>query len=321
MKIFKFNDEPSAKGISKEEAEKYSKIDSNTSIEQQFEESRSRERMHEKTSIIQERERGKMIRKKLDEMFPDIEYLPPLECSKQSITTYGEKSEERERQKKRESSIFAVQYLKEAQIPISPKESEERFFNEASEGVLEIKILTPKKKLETKIDVSNLFKLVAAESKPVMTQSQLLAQALLNTTPLIQQLPQRQPVVNNTNASKKYSSVDEMPKPPNYKTVPCRLFHSSVGCTRGEYCHFVHNPQFAGREIPINDAPKKRPQYNPQGYNGMMPFHPMMANMGGPEVMMYPPEMFQPGMMYGPPPSSYFIRPPQNNNADYDKRK
>ena len=39
-------------------------------------------------------------------------------------------------------------------------------------------------------------------------------------------------------------------KPQNYKTVPCRLFHSLVGCTRGESCHFIHDLQFSGRETP-----------------------------------------------------------------------
>jgi hypothetical protein len=39
-------------------------------------------------------------------------------------------------------------------------------------------------------------------------------------------------------------------RPPNYKTVPCRMFHSSVGCSRGEGCHFIHDLQYAGRETP-----------------------------------------------------------------------
>jgi len=56
----------------------------------------------------------------------------------------------------------------------------------------------------------------------------------------------------------KYTSVEEMPKPANYKTVPCRLFHSSVGCSRGEYCHFIHEKEFAGREIPANELQKRR---------------------------------------------------------------
>ena len=39
-------------------------------------------------------------------------------------------------------------------------------------------------------------------------------------------------------------------KPNNYKTVPCRLFHSPIGCTRGDNCHFIHDYNFAGVETP-----------------------------------------------------------------------
>eukprot|EP01017_Pseudomicrothorax_dubius_P045484 TRINITY_DN7868_c0_g1_i1.p1 TRINITY_DN7868_c0_g1~~TRINITY_DN7868_c0_g1_i1.p1 ORF type:complete len:190 (-),score=31.55 TRINITY_DN7868_c0_g1_i1:174-743(-) len=39
-------------------------------------------------------------------------------------------------------------------------------------------------------------------------------------------------------------------RPANYKTVPCRLFHSPIGCERGEGCHFIHDYTYAGRETP-----------------------------------------------------------------------
>ena len=34
-----------------------------------------------------------------------------------------------------------------------------------------------------------------------------------------------------------------------YKTKPCRNYHSSTGCTRGDNCFFIHDPNFKGREI------------------------------------------------------------------------
>ena len=34
-----------------------------------------------------------------------------------------------------------------------------------------------------------------------------------------------------------------------YKTKPCRNYHSSTGCTRGDNCFFIHDPNFQGREI------------------------------------------------------------------------
>ena len=39
-------------------------------------------------------------------------------------------------------------------------------------------------------------------------------------------------------------------KPQNYRTVPCRRFHSADGCERGDNCHFIHDFQFQGRPIP-----------------------------------------------------------------------
>ncbi len=28
--------------------------------------------------------------------------------------------------------------------------------------------------------------------------------------------------------------------PKNIRTVPCRNYHGPQGCTRGDYCHFIH---------------------------------------------------------------------------------
>ena len=39
-------------------------------------------------------------------------------------------------------------------------------------------------------------------------------------------------------------------KPSNYKTVPCRLFHSSAGCSFGDKCNYIHDYNFAGVETP-----------------------------------------------------------------------
>jgi hypothetical protein len=43
-------------------------------------------------------------------------------------------------------------------------------------------------------------------------------------------------------------------KPMNYRTVPCRNFHSPAGCERGDNCHFIHDFGSEGRPISnIND--------------------------------------------------------------------
>ena len=39
-----------------------------------------------------------------------------------------------------------------------------------------------------------------------------------------------------------------------YKTKPCRNYHSSTGCTRGDNCFFIHDPNFKGKEIQNFDS-------------------------------------------------------------------
>ena len=39
-------------------------------------------------------------------------------------------------------------------------------------------------------------------------------------------------------------------RPQNYKTVPCRFFHSNIGCPRGDECHFIHDYNYMGVETP-----------------------------------------------------------------------
>jgi hypothetical protein len=36
----------------------------------------------------------------------------------------------------------------------------------------------------------------------------------------------------------------------NYRTVPCRNYHGPTGCTRGDFCHFIHAPGYEFRELP-----------------------------------------------------------------------
>jgi hypothetical protein len=36
-------------------------------------------------------------------------------------------------------------------------------------------------------------------------------------------------------------------KPSNFKTVPCRNFHGHLGCSRGDFCHFIHGEGYQGK--------------------------------------------------------------------------
>lgn len=48
-----------------------------------------------------------------------------------------------------------------------------------------------------------------------------------------------------------------------YKTKPCRNYHGSQGCTRGENCFFIHDRNYIGKEIP---------NFNPRNYERNFPF-------------------------------------------------
>jgi hypothetical protein len=43
---------------------------------------------------------------------------------------------------------------------------------------------------------------------------------------------------------------NQLIKPSNYRTVPCRNYHGPTGCTRGDFCHFIHAHGYEGVELP-----------------------------------------------------------------------
>ena len=60
-----------------------------------------------------------------------------------------------------------------------------------------------------------------------------------------------------------------------YKTKPCRNYHSSIGCTRGENCFFIHDPYYKGHEIQ---------NFDPRNYESHFP----LQLPGFPQVMGIP---------------------------------
>jgi len=36
----------------------------------------------------------------------------------------------------------------------------------------------------------------------------------------------------------------------NYRTVPCKNYHGPQGCTRGEFCHFIHVVAYDKQPLP-----------------------------------------------------------------------
>ena len=48
--------------------------------------------------------------------------------------------------------------------------------------------------------------------------------------------------------------------PKNYRIVPCRLYHGPTGCTRGDFCHFIHAVGFECKIINDNMKNVKSPE-------------------------------------------------------------
>eukprot|EP01017_Pseudomicrothorax_dubius_P017328 TRINITY_DN19583_c0_g1_i1.p1 TRINITY_DN19583_c0_g1~~TRINITY_DN19583_c0_g1_i1.p1 ORF type:complete len:768 (-),score=136.94 TRINITY_DN19583_c0_g1_i1:11-2314(-) len=118
-------------------------------------------------------------------------------------------------------------------------------------------------------------------------------------------------------------------RPNNYKTVPCRLFHSPLGCERGEGCHFIHDYNFAGRETPnmqkyvrpLNKLSKNEDRnkelvvrlsetQKPSGPEGNYPNPAFQPNAGGmPPYYGYPPD-YSGARQGGSMPMPYGFHPP-----------
>ena len=88
----------------------------------------------------------------------------------------------------------------------------------------------------------------------------------------------QQQIQNNNNVNRNKSNIDqrmimESAQRMNlskYKTKPCRNYHSSTGCTRGDNCFFIHDPNFKGREI-LNFDPRNYERNFPLQIQGMIP--------------------------------------------------
>ena len=96
----------------------------------------------------------------------------------------------------------------------------------------------------------------------------------------------QQQIQNNNNINRNKSNIDqrmiiESAQRMNlakYKTKPCRNYHSSTGCTRGDNCFFIHDPNFKGREI-VNFEPRNYERNFPIQIQGMIPSTMGMTQM------------------------------------------
>jgi len=273
------DDPPTSRGMTREEIEKFNKEGqySQITVPMQFNESRLKEAHLEKVNLIKIRESNAKL--KVREIEPNIEWSQPMVVDTLKTLTSGLQSEEVAKQKQRESRVFVAHYVKESQIPSFPQEIEQKQFTELSDGV---KIFRPKlKRMNPHPETESLKgllqicqKTVQQPTVPVSTSASAIAKDIPETE----------------NSQK----ADSRNKPQRYKTIPCRMYHSQHGsCTRGEMCHFIHNPQFIGRELPEDlwkckkkSVPEQQPfyQYPPAMPNPYM-FHFMMRPPPPPPMM------------------------------------
>jgi hypothetical protein len=119
------------------------------------------------------------------------------------------------------------------------------------------------------------------------------------------------PIANNPNIprpiifGKNNLNLESKMNPVKYRTKPCRNYHGPNGCMRGNNCHFIHDPNYAGVDIPnfnlnnykTEEEPERKPEIpQTQPANPINPMNPMMGMFHRPGMPMMPRmPVFMPG--------------------------
>lgn len=223
VRCFRLSDAPNAKAPSKDEVAIERPVKS-VGVPKVFQESKIKEMRMENLAMKKLKEKESQLRESLQAMKTDIEWSQPLELA---IDLQLQDTAEEKRQQQRETQVFAVYYVKDHMIPPNPPELEAKTFDQPVDNqVFAVKL-------------SKAFEEQRAAAKPEPEPGKSLDIALaLN---LLQSLAK--------NGAENGQWKKDLPK--NYKTVPCKVYHGPMGhCGKGEFCHFIHDPSFVGREIP-----------------------------------------------------------------------
>lgn len=160
-----------------------------------------------------------------------------------------------------------VTYARESDIPQSPREPPSRAETSIVSDTQTMPLIN-----KTAIRPAVEDKTVSAPTQPLYTMMPPMMSSMpmgmsmpfmpTNDPAMMQMWAAYQPPASYLAAKKKIQIDPRTNKPVNYKTVPCKMYHSPQGCTRGESCHFIHEPNFSGRPIPSdwkknNDARQK----------------------------------------------------------------
>ena len=199
--------------------------------------------LSKKVASTQERQVEGQILEHLRNMKPVVTFVSPLRTPHPGLKLKRRPrldTHEMKEQARREQDLARITYPRESEIPRAPRE--------------------PAGRAETHITPDTpLIPLVCknphpppAEEKPA---AYLQPPAMPFVPPPMQADPYYQLFLSQMSplliGQKKRVQIDPRTnKPVNYKTVPCRLFHSPSGCTRGDNCHFIHDTNYSGRPIP-----------------------------------------------------------------------
>lgn len=113
-----------------------------------------------------------------------------------------------------------------------------------------------------------------------------------------------------------------------YKTLPCKWFHSGLGCERGDNCDYIHDYSYKGVMPPPHTYKQKKPQLMSQSRHQGSPHAAlsgvtsMQGHIGqGQQLSYLQNKINQQKPMQGKPENNHMNEIPQNNPRGYSNRQ
>ena len=182
----------------------------------------------------------------LRNMKPAVTFVSPLRTLHSGLAIKRRPrldTPEMKEQARREQDLARITYPRESEIPRAPREPAGRAETSITPDTLLISLVCKNPRQPPSEEPPVLF----TPPQPMPFIPPPLAPS--PTDPYYQlYLSQMGPLLLG---QKKRVQIDPRTnKPVNWRTVPCRLYHSPQGCTRGDNCHFIHDTNYSGRPMP-----------------------------------------------------------------------
>lgn len=174
------------------------------------EDSQTRE-LSQKVRLTQERQAETQVTERLRNMRPVVNYTAPLRTLHTDLRLRSKRgkvdTQEAQEQARREAQLLKVTYVRESEIPRTPRE--------------------PASKAETCVSAD----------VPVVPLVTKVARPATRPSVVFSVLPQMYP---QNPMGWAYTYVQKPMDSMSYKSIPCKMFLSPQGCPRGEACPFLH---------------------------------------------------------------------------------